>query len=238
MSRPRKPFGANHPGRLPATMMKVLAAEMSDPARLRRGKQYAHDGSVLDLVIEPGVVTGEIQGSRSLPYVASVFVTPGDGMPLRRDVTTQCSCPDDDNWEGYACKHVVATMFALSDEFLLEPELLDVWRGRTGARRGDPADRDDQDDDGVDGVDGIDSSDGSAPGRSDPRPRHLRLVREAPPHPPDRHPDRLAALLTTPVGATLPDLPPMEPVDAELPRTRELAAVLRDALANLRIRWE
>jgi hypothetical protein len=48
----------------------------------------------------------------------------------------------------------------------------------------------------------------------------------------------LAALLTTPVGATLPDLPPMEPVDAELPRTRELAAVLRDALANLRIRWE
>ena len=30
MSRPRKPFGANHPGRLPATMVKVLAAEMSD----------------------------------------------------------------------------------------------------------------------------------------------------------------------------------------------------------------
>ena len=50
MSRPRKPFGANHPGRLPATMMKVLAAEMSDPSRLRRGKQYAKDGSVLDIV--------------------------------------------------------------------------------------------------------------------------------------------------------------------------------------------
>ena len=52
MSRPRKPFGANHPGRLPATMMKVLAAEMSDPSRLRRGKQYAKDGSVLDIIIE------------------------------------------------------------------------------------------------------------------------------------------------------------------------------------------
>ena len=38
MTRPRRPFGANHPGRLPATMMKVLAAEMSDPSRLRRGK--------------------------------------------------------------------------------------------------------------------------------------------------------------------------------------------------------
>ena len=67
MSRPRKPFGANHPGRLPATMMKVLAAEMSDPSRLRRGKQYAKDGSVLDIVIDPGTVTCEIQGSRSMP---------------------------------------------------------------------------------------------------------------------------------------------------------------------------
>ena len=67
MSRPRKPFGANHPGRLPATMMKVLAAEMSDPSRLRRGKQYAKDGSVLDIVIDPGIATCEIQGSRSTP---------------------------------------------------------------------------------------------------------------------------------------------------------------------------
>ena len=36
-----QPFGADHPGRLPATMIKVLAAEMSDPRALRRGKQYA-----------------------------------------------------------------------------------------------------------------------------------------------------------------------------------------------------
>ncbi len=131
MSRPRKPFGANHPGRLPATMMKVLAAEMSDPSRLRRGKQYAKDGSVLDIIIEPGVVTCEIQGSRSTPYIASIEVRPGDGMPLRRDITTACTCPDDDNWDGYACKHVVAAMFTLSDELLLEPELLDLWRNRT-----------------------------------------------------------------------------------------------------------
>ena len=71
MSRPRKPFGAQQPGRLPSTMMKVLAAGMSDPKRLRRGKQYAKDGSVLDIIIEPGIVTGEVQGSRSTPYIAS-----------------------------------------------------------------------------------------------------------------------------------------------------------------------
>ena len=111
-------------------MVKVLAAEMSDPQRLRRGKQYAHDGSVTDIIIEPGVVTCEIQGSRPTPYIASVEVTPGDGMPVRRDITAHCSCPDDDNWDDRACKHVVAAMFAFSDELLIEPELLDVWRGR------------------------------------------------------------------------------------------------------------
>ena len=130
VSRPRKPFGSSHPGRLPATMVKVLAAEMSDPQRLRRGKQYAHDGSVTDIIIEPGIVTCEVQGSRPMPYIAQIEVTEGDGMPLRRDITAHCSCPDDDSWDDRACKHVVAAMFVFSDELLIEPELLDVWRGR------------------------------------------------------------------------------------------------------------
>lgn len=128
MSRPRKPFGARQPGRLQATMMKVLAAEMSDPQRLRRGKQYATDGSVTDIIVQAGTVTCEIQGSRSTPYIASLDVTSGDGMPLRRDVTAHCTCPDDANSAAHACKHVLATMFVFSDELLIEPELLDVWR--------------------------------------------------------------------------------------------------------------
>jgi hypothetical protein len=37
VSRPRKPIGSSYPRRLPATMVKVLAAETTDPARLRRG---------------------------------------------------------------------------------------------------------------------------------------------------------------------------------------------------------
>lgn len=109
--------------------MKVLAAEMSDPQRLKRGKQYARDGSVSDIIVEAGVVTCEIQGSRSTPYIASLEVTGGNGMPLRRDVAASCSCPDDANYDGHACKHVIATMFVFSDELLMEPELLDVWRG-------------------------------------------------------------------------------------------------------------
>lgn len=231
MTRPRKPFGANHPGRLPATMIKVLAAEMSDPSRLRRGKQYAKDGSVLDIVIDPGTVTCEIQGSRSTPYIAVVAVTPGDGMPLRRDVTFTCTCPDDDNWDGYACKHVVATLFTLSDELLLEPELLDVWRNRPSSRHDVP-----------DEV-------GSGRAGAAPAGRHLRLVRpgetsrasaEPDSADPPRDPpgDPLGDLLRVPEGTALPDIGTIERIEPQLPRSRELATVLRDALGHLRIEWD
>jgi uncharacterized Zn finger protein len=233
MSRPRKPFGANHPGRLPATMMKVLAAEMSDPSRLRRGKQYAKDGSVVDIVIDPGTVTCEIQGSRSTPYIAVVAVRPGDGMPLRRDLEFTCTCPDDDNWDGYACKHVVAAMFTFSDELLLEPELLDVWRGRDA--RDEPID-DDAHRTAVRDVD-RDADTGSSP---TPRRRdHLRLVRSDERFAPaPSRADPLAELLRVPAGSRLPDVPTIERIEPDLPRRRELAAVLRDAIAHLRIDWD
>jgi hypothetical protein len=207
-------------------MMKVLAAEMSDPTRLRRGKQYAKDGSVLDIVIDPGTVTCEIQGSRSTPYIAVVAVTPGDGMPLRRDVTFTCTCPDNDNWDDSACKHVVAALFTLSDELLLEPELLDLWRNRV-------ADVDEDTDDAT-----LSFRVGS--GKTG---RHLRLVRPGERTPSEREPepprsDPLADLLRIPDGAALPDVTTIERIDPELPRSRELAAVVRDALGNLRIEWD
>ena len=229
MSRPRKPFGANHPGRLPATMMKVLAAEMSDPSRLRRGKQYAKDGSVLDIIIEPGVVTCEIQGSRSTPYIASVEVSAGDGMPLRRDIRTNCTCPDDDNWDGYACKHVVAAMFTLSDEFLLEPELLDLWRNRTTDTTAGRSF-------------GVGSGQTEAP---EVAGRHLRLVRSGPvedrpvePRLVEPRTDPLAVLLRVPSGTSLPDVADIERIEPMMPKSRALATVLRDALSNLRIDWD
>lgn len=234
MSRPRKPFGATHPGRLPATMMKVLAAEMSDPQRLRRGKQYAHDGSVTDIIVEPGIVTCEVQGSRSTPYVAQIEVTPGDGMPLRRDITTQCTCPDDDNWDDYACKHVVAAMFTMSDELLLEPELLDVWRQRDGSATASPTES-----------------------QRPPTSRgHLTLVHsDRTPSHGTSHPsgtveavdqraeraapvDPLAHLLHVPDGAELPDITELEPTQLAPPRRHELAQVLSDALRHVRVDWD
>jgi hypothetical protein len=255
MSRPRKPFGMTQPGRLPATMMKILAAEMSDPARHRRGKQYASDGSVLDIIIEPGAVTCEIQGSRSTPYVAIVQVTSGSGMPLRRDITCTCSCPDDDNWDGHACKHVVATLYTLSNEFLIEPELLDVWRGndagdisasedgseRTDRRSDHDADHRDADGRGAGGHDG----DGDFTPSSGQRRRHLSLVRDddegdapfAQPAPREVV-DSLAPVLGLQPGTELPDVPVLELADLRPPKDRELAAVLRDALQHVRVDWD
>ena len=234
-------------------MMKVLAAEMSDPQRLRRGKQYANDGSVADIAIEPGMVFCEVQGTRSTPYIATLNVSLGDGMPLRRDVEGHCTCPDADNvWGASAggsdiCKHVVAAMFIFADELLLEPELLDVWRGRTDTSDA-PADTALEEHTEPDVPDG-------PRGRPSEHPalqrRHLRLVggTDLPDHPPepntsgpDPEPvpvgDPLAALLKTPGDTTLPALGTIERLDPAVPPRRELAAVIRDALANLRIEWE
>ena len=202
-------------------MMKVLAAEMSDPQRLRRGKQYAKDGSVLDIVVDPGIVTGEVQGTRATPYVASLEVTPGDGMPLRRDVRAMCSCPDDDNWDDHACKHVIATMFAFADELLIEPELLDVWRGN------ERIDLDDDDSDcrrrrpsrprsPTDTNDDLPGRrrhlqlvrDGMEQGRAERREQHARREREP-------FVDPIADVLAVPDGAVLPEIP--------RPRTRRRA---------------
>jgi uncharacterized Zn finger protein len=245
VSRPRKPFGAQQPGRLPATMMKVLAAEMSDPQRLRKGKQYAKDGSVLDIIIEPGVVTCEVQGSRSTPYIASLEVTMGNGMPLRRDVQSVCSCPDDDNWSNHACKHVIATMFVFADELLVEPELLDIWRGTEPSSTTD--DDDDEDDDDDPSPETETETDEVGLQR---RRRHLQLVRDGMEQSRaerrDQHAQReratfsdpIADVLAIPGGHQLPDIPPLERGDEQLPRRAELASILRDAFGHLRIDWE
>lgn len=234
-------------------MMKVLAAEMSDPARLRRGKQYAKDGSVLDIVIDPGTVTCEVQGSRSTPYIAALEVTAGDGMPLRRDVRAVCNCPDDDNWDDHACKHVLATMFVFADELLMEPELLDLWRGN---ERSDDSNRDDDDerhsDARLDGNErGDDQGDEEPDAEAFPkRRRHLQLVRdgmeqaraerreEHARRDPEPFTDPLDHVLTIPHGHRLPDIPALDRADERLPRRAELAAILRDAHRHLRIDWD
>ncbi|MDR1622048.1 MAG: SWIM zinc finger family protein [Synergistaceae bacterium] len=45
-------------------------------ARLARGKSYARKGQVIDVEIEPGIVRGRVQGSRSTPYTVTIRFEP------------------------------------------------------------------------------------------------------------------------------------------------------------------
>lgn len=228
MSRPRTPFGASLPGRLPATMIKVLAAEMSDQQRLARGKRYHADAAVIDIVIGHGVLTAEVQGSRADPYVVTIEADGGEGVPGRREIWAQCTCPDDDGTGATLCKHGVAAMFALSDEVAIEPELLERWR--TSRRRSgssnvtalpapDPVVDDDRSDD-------------------TPSATVIPIRPNVERRPVDDGWGALSALLAAPGGAAPPEFPEIDHVDHRSLRDDLLRSVLDDALDQLHLRWD
>jgi uncharacterized Zn finger protein len=114
-------------------MLRALAAEMSDPGRFSRAKAYARDGAVVDIVVEPGEVRGEVQGSRYEPYVATIYAAPaadGEGLlgliPERSELLASCSCPDAETFG--VCKHALAVLLVLADEITIEPGVLGRWR--------------------------------------------------------------------------------------------------------------
>ena len=45
-------------------------------ARLGRGRSYARQGQVLDIIVEKGAVTAHVQGSRATPYNITMRVKP------------------------------------------------------------------------------------------------------------------------------------------------------------------
>lgn len=131
MSRPRTPFGGRQAGTVPATMLKVLAAELSDGGRLTRGRALHRDRAVVDLDVSERLVTAQVQGSRARPYVVTAQLVggPGTGVPARSHLRLRCSCPDGADAPVRACKHALATLFALADEVAIDPELLGRWWG-------------------------------------------------------------------------------------------------------------
>ena len=227
MSRPRTPFGTDQPGRIPATMIRVLATEMSDAGRLTRGKRYWTDRAVIDLVVGHGAVTAEVQGSRPLPYVVTLEAKPGHRAPSRSDVRVRCTCPDDDGSGRSACKHAVAAMFALADEVSIDPEVLARWRrsDSVASRRESPADSNDSDD-STDSNDPDDSNDPNDPDDSnDPDGNGGEVA-------------AIAVMLTPAPGPRLPPVPDLGSADHPRLPDQLVADVLADALSHLRIRWE
>jgi uncharacterized Zn finger protein len=125
--------GAETSAKLAATMLEVALAEVAEPERLRRGRRYARQGAVVDVVVEPGLVRGSVQGSRAQPYevVVRVLAGPGGGdrltdlVPSSGHLGFQCTCPD---WE-HPCKHGVAVLTHLAERVAYDPSLLATWRG-------------------------------------------------------------------------------------------------------------
>jgi uncharacterized Zn finger protein len=114
-------------------MLRALAAELSDPGRFSRAKAYARDGAVTDIVVEPGEVRGEVQGSRYEPYEVTIYVAPasdGEGLlgliPERGELLAACSCPDAETFG--VCKHALAVLLVLADEITIDPDVLARWR--------------------------------------------------------------------------------------------------------------
>lgn len=242
MSRPRKPYGQNPPGRLLGTMIKVLAAEMSDQGRLARGKRYWADDAVLDIVVGHGAVTAEIQGSRQQPYVVTIEASSGTGVPTRREVWAQCTCPDDTGTGADLCKHAVAAFFALADEVTIEPELVDRWRHTArSAREPEPPDADDvtefhpASEVSTDGFDN-DDADPDGPDDDDDGGRGADVIELRPRR--DEDADAISHLLRAPAGASAPLFPEVAELDHGPIRNRLLADVLDDVLDHLAIRWE
>jgi hypothetical protein len=138
--RQQRILGEGQPmGNLAHALLSVTVAGMADPARFRRGKAYAADGSVSEVEVEPGLLRGWVQGSRAEAYEVAIAVelmTPparvehperGDInrlMPQPEQMVVSCTCPD---WDD-PCKHAVAVLLAFAGELTDDPALLVEWR--------------------------------------------------------------------------------------------------------------
>jgi uncharacterized Zn finger protein len=149
VSTPRRTVGTSSAGRLPAAMLRALAAELSDPGRFSRAKAYARDGAVVDIDVQPGAARGLVQGSRYEPYAVTLHTEPardGEGLlgliPERAELFLECTCPDAETFG--ACKHGLAVLLVLADEISIEPAVLERWRV-ADAGSGAAARRDDGD---------------------------------------------------------------------------------------------
>jgi uncharacterized Zn finger protein len=224
MAIPRIPFGNDLPGRLAGTMLKVLAAEMSDPARLSRGQRYFADRAVTDIEVTSGEVICAVQGARPEPYQVHLYVHGGQGVPLRSEMRVHCECADADISMVRACKHAVAAIFTLATEVTIDPEVLTTWRSGTPAPQKSTASALRSDSAGSDS-DGYDSDGFSAVPESEPVPARSAFQ------------DRFGELLNWPPGTGPIRIPILDPWAQPPHSNPQLAEILSSALAALELDW-
>ncbi len=86
---------------------KETIRALANAESFARGRSYASDGAVSDLLRRGDRLTAEVEGSEFEPYQVSIRLH-GDGV-----ADAHCTCPYD--WGGY-CKHIVAVLLKFADE--------------------------------------------------------------------------------------------------------------------------
>lgn len=119
-----------------AQQMLELVALVADPARLARGRSLYKRRRVDALFVSDGEAVASVTGSEPEPYEVGIAVRPApnhafgvDLVPNPLDVGFSCTCAD---W-GDPCKHSIAVMLQLADEFEDDLDQLARWRGKATA---------------------------------------------------------------------------------------------------------
>ncbi len=116
----------------PATAALGAIAARSDPIRFMRGAELAERGMVTLLRVEPGRCSGQVRGSRSVPYAVEMRTAAQGALPDRdASVAFSCTCPD---W-GNPCKHSVAVALVLGEQLDDDAELLTTFIGLRHKKR-------------------------------------------------------------------------------------------------------
>ena len=99
--------------------MEILESSI-DAARLSRGRSYARRGQVVDIEIEPGLVTASVQGTRKKPYQIRLgFETLTDEWAsllfrFRRDRVRQGFCRRDAGGDGEGVREAGVGLFQIN----------------------------------------------------------------------------------------------------------------------------
>jgi len=231
MSAPRRPIGRHRPGTIPATRLKVLAAEITDPLQLRRGKLLFADDAVVDLEETAGVLVVLVQGPAPQPVRVELINAVAGSVPDRSGLSWRCGCRRGEPGGAPACEHVVAAIFSVADHVSIDPALVARWGDAGGDEHTD--DRDDRGD--CDDRDDIDDADGPRDSRGSRGSRDREPGRASAPARVDTVPDTVPGTVPgrsfetsrvlgpetqrDPIGhllvmrAPLPDIPVIERVD-------------------------
>lgn len=146
---PHRPIGGQAPYALAGTMMRVVAAELTDSGRFMRARRLQEDRSITTIDVAAGVLTGSVQGGDPQPYSvrwdclrltahaeqrrrALAVDHPNRAtqlVPGAADLHATCTCVDATSLGSGVCKHAIAVLLEFADDIAVDATRLAHWRG-------------------------------------------------------------------------------------------------------------